>query len=293
MTWSLSIATVVVTLLAANSADAGFARSGCGCLRNRLAGKLSNDELSSIRQLLIGRGFHALQGSQVGLLSDRVLQLIFRFMLLNDFPGGVARSRSEILHIFHGALGKLSPSQFPDQSSFKKVVLALGQVTLGSGAEVSLRVDLPSAVPAAAFVLLRRGLQLNAQQLQRVIISTLPALQLPAILGEDHFLSGLQFLDQFDAMLPKVLQSADLAGIRRLLDARFEIKSGNLLAERLALSVNQFNQDSERIRQIFASANRLNFGPNMQPVLRRVIKLFPGISRNDLEAIFNSLVFAK
>nr|UEK51648.1 CP100k-like protein 1 [Capitulum mitella] len=283
--WRPALLTLLLAAAAAGG-DLHFNRNGCGCLRNPVAGPLTAAELAQVRKYIGGLGV-----KHVGSLTDQALEAVFRFNLLNNFPGVVPSNRAGVIEVILRGLRELSDSVVPSQKQVDEVVTYLG----GNVPELAagkVQLDLPSLVGSGAVVLHQRGVGISQQQLGLVLGNGLSGyLQSPAYKVDYNGQSQLvATLDSIDHAIPSILELEQLKPVRAKLESRFNLDS-KIFDSRFRQSVESFERNRQRILDSFntLASRGAGFEVSIQTVISKVVELFPGLSSASARTILNIL----
>nr|QTP96551.1 adult cement protein 2 [Chelonibia testudinaria] len=277
---------LALLLVASANGSFMFPRNGCGCIRNPVAAQLKPEEIAHLRGYIQQRGVHHYKA-----FTDRALQAIFRFNLLNNFPDVVPSSRAGVLQVVSESLNELTDKVVPSVSQAGEITGYLnGAVPELAGGGVNI--DLDSLVVAVSTILHQRGVALPLDRLNILLKTGLSGyLQSPAYHTNYGRLSQLvATLDHIDHNLPNILDQDLLIDVRRKLETRFNLDS-KIFDKRYHQAIKAFEANRARLMESF---NSLAFrGPDyevtIQTVIREVIRLFPGVSAGTLRSVLNIL----
>ena len=151
----------LVVLLAASTYGSNpmYDRSGCGCLRNTVAAKLTSPELVKLRRYVQQIGVKHYQ-----VLSDYALQAVFRFNLMNNYQDVVPSSRVGVLQVLQESLSTLNDKVVPSAKYCGQIAGYLKESVpqLASG---GINIDLRALVASTSVILHQRGVKVNLDQL--------------------------------------------------------------------------------------------------------------------------------
>nr|AGS19349.1 cement protein 100k [Amphibalanus amphitrite] len=283
----LRLPLALALLLAASAyGNVLFARSGCGCLRNPVAAKLTGEEISHLRGYVKERGV-----KHYDVLSNDALQAIFRFNLINNFPDVVPATRTGVLQIISESLNTLTDAVVPSVPQCGKIAGYLQKSVPGLAAG-GVSLDLRSLVASASVILHQRGVTVNLEQLNVLLKSGLAG-YLQSTAYQSSYGSLIQLisaLDHIDHNLPNILDQESLIVVRRALESRFNLDR-EIFDKRYKLAIKAFEENR---RRLLASFNTLayrgpNYETNVQLVIKQMLTIFSGISAKTVRIILNIL----
>nr|AKZ20818.1 114 kDa cement protein [Amphibalanus amphitrite] len=282
----LSLALAVLLAVSAAGDKYPISRFGCGCNRNIIAADLTVQEISQLRVYIQQLGI-----KNHPVLTDDVINAIFRFNLNNNYQGQVPSKRSTLLQIFSESFSSLTDAVLPSVSQCGKYGDYLHKATplVISG---DRKFDMCSLVASYAVILHQREVTVNFDQLNVILkLGLQKYLKSTAYQSSYSMLTQLlTSLDFIDHDLPTILDYEELIAVRRALLLRYNIKRARF-DNRFRLAIEEFKLNRHRLLSTF---NTIAFrGPYyeivVQEVIREIIKIFPGLSASSVRIILDVL----